>query len=147
MNCGQFEVKTGHTDFKFTRFHNICTLYLIFFLFWGWKKSLSTPHIILEDYPIHIDTMGMKGPLTLWWVSAYFSDASQNFPMHKLSLVSFWIGRFMYKKRIKVIIRQADPYNKTGDASKGGRGRKIWPPKHLEINDFHVEGYHIINTP
>ena len=29
-------------------------------------------------------------------VSAYFSDASQNFPMHKISLVSFWIGRLMY---------------------------------------------------
>ena len=31
----------------------------------------------------------------------------------------------MYKKRIKVIIRQADPYDKTGDATKGGRGCKI----------------------
>ena len=31
----------------------------------------------------------------------------------------------MYKERIKVIIRQADPYNKTGDATKGGRGYKI----------------------
>ena len=28
----------------------------------------------------------------------------------------------MYKERIKVIIRQADPYDKTGDATKGGRG-------------------------
>ena len=32
----------------------------------------------------------------------------------------------MHKERIKVIIRQADPYNKTGDAIKGGRGCKIW---------------------
>ena len=30
----------------------------------------------------------------------------------------------MYKERIKVIIRQADPCNKTGDATKGGRGCK-----------------------
>ena len=59
-------------------------------------------------------------------VSAYFSDASQNFPMHNISLVFFWIGRLMYKERIKVIIRQADPYIKTGDATKGGRGCKIW---------------------
>ena len=29
-------------------------------------------------------------------VSAYFSDASQIFPMHKISLVFFWIGRLMY---------------------------------------------------
>ena len=27
-----------------------------------------------------------------------------------------------YKERIKVIIRQADPYDKTGDATKGGGG-------------------------
>ena len=59
-------------------------------------------------------------------VSAYFSDAAQNFPMHKRSLVSFWIGRLMYYERIKVIIRQADLYNKTGDATKGGRGCTIW---------------------
>ena len=31
----------------------------------------------------------------------------------------------MYKERIKVIIRHADPYNKTGNATKGGRGCKI----------------------
>ena len=37
-------------------------------------------------------------------VSAYFSDTSQNFPVHK---VSFWIGRLMYYEQIKVIIRQA----------------------------------------
>ena len=41
--------------------------------------------------------------IDLWhfdMVSAYFSDASQNFLMHKISLVSFWIGRLMYKERI-----------------------------------------------
>ena len=59
-------------------------------------------------------------------VSAYFSDASRNSPMHKISLASFWIGRLMYEERIKVIIRQADPYKKAGDATKGGRGYKIW---------------------
>ena len=31
----------------------------------------------------------------------------------------------MYSERIKVIIRQADPYDKTGDATKEGRGCKI----------------------
>ena len=31
----------------------------------------------------------------------------------------------MYYEQIKVIIRQADHYNKTGDASKGGMGCKI----------------------
>ena len=31
----------------------------------------------------------------------------------------------MYQERIKVILRQADPYNKTGDATKGGRGAKF----------------------
>ena len=31
----------------------------------------------------------------------------------------------MYKKRIEVIIRQADPSNKTGDATLGGRGAKL----------------------
>ena len=54
-----------------------------------------------------------------------FSDASQNFPMHKTSLVSFWIGRLMYYEQIKVIIRQADPYNKTGDVTKGHTGKCI----------------------
>ena len=53
----------------------------------------------------------------------------------------------MYKERIKVIIREADPYYKTGDATKGGRGCKIWlHQKHLEINYFHVYGYYIFNT-
>ena len=28
----------------------------------------------------------------------------------------------MYRKRIKVIIRQADPYNRTWDATEGGGG-------------------------
>ena len=41
--------------------------------------------------------------------------------MHKIPLVSFWIGRLMYKELIKVIIRQAGLYNKTGDATKGER--------------------------
>ena len=31
----------------------------------------------------------------------------------------------MYKDPIKVIIRQVDPYDKTGDATKAGRGCKI----------------------
>ena len=31
----------------------------------------------------------------------------------------------MYYERIKVIIRQTDPYEKTEDATKGGRGCKI----------------------
>ena len=48
------------------------------------------------------------------------------FPMYKISPVSFWIGHLVYKERIKVIIRQADPYDKTGDDTKGGRGCKIW---------------------
>ena len=59
-------------------------------------------------------------------VSAYFSDASQNVRMYKISLVSFWIECLMYWERTKVIVRQADPYNKTGDTTKGGRGCKIW---------------------
>ena len=58
-------------------------------------------------------------------VSAYFSDASQNFLMHKISQVSFWIGLLMYKEQIKLLIRQADPNNKTGDATKGGGGCKF----------------------
>ena len=47
----------------------------------------------------------------------------------------------MHYEQIKVIIRQADPYNKTGDASKGGMGckmQKLISPKHLKINYFHV---------
>ena len=56
-------------------------------------------------------------------VSAYFSDASQNFSIHKISPVSFWIGRLTYKERIKLIIRQADPHDKK-DSTKGGRGCK-----------------------
>ena len=40
--------------------------------------------------------------------------------MHKISLVSFLIGRLVYQERIKVIIWQADPYDKTWDATKGG---------------------------
>ena len=45
----------------------------------------------------------------------------------------------MYKERIKVIIRQPDPYDKTGDAIKGARGCKILTSqKYLEINFFYV---------
>ena len=44
----------------------------------------------------------------------------------------------MYLERIKVIIRQADAYDKTGDTIKGGRAAKFDFTKHLEINDFHV---------
>ena len=32
----------------------------------------------------------------------------------------------MYLERIKVTIRQADPYDKTGDATKGGRDCKTF---------------------
>ena len=67
-------------------------------------------------------------------VSAYFSDASQNFPMHKISLVLFWIGRLMYQERINVIIRQAGHYNQTGDATKGGRGYKIWLHQNIQVS-------------
>ena len=59
-------------------------------------------------------------------VSAYFSDASQTFQTHKISLVSFWMWRLLYKERIKDIIRQAGPYNTSEDATIGGRGCKIW---------------------
>ena len=45
--------------------------------------------------------------------------------MPKISRVSFLIGRLMYWERIKVIISQGDPYDKTGDAIKGGRGCNI----------------------
>ena len=31
----------------------------------------------------------------------------------------------MYKERNKVIVRQADPYEKTRDSTKGGMGCKI----------------------
>ena len=44
--------------------------------------------------------------------------------LHKISLVAFWMSRLMYKERIKVILRQADPYDKTGNATKGSRGCK-----------------------
>ena len=78
----------------------------------------------------------LKGPLTLWKGICLFFRC---FPMHKISLVSFWIGRLMYEERIKVIIRQADPYDKKGDSTKGDRGCKIWLHQiHLEINCFHV---------
>ena len=73
--------------------------------------------------------------LNLLWhfdrVSAYFSDASQNFPMHKISLVFLLIGRLMYLERIKVIVRRADAYDKTGDTTKGGRCCKIWPHQNI----------------
>ena len=45
--------------------------------------------------------------------------------MHKISMVYFLNGRLMYKEQIKVLIRQADAYDKTGDTTKGGRGGKI----------------------
>ena len=41
------------------------------------------------------------------------------------------MGRLMYKDLIKVIIRQVNPYDKTGDATKGGRGCKIWPHQNI----------------
>ena len=52
-------------------------------------------------------------------VPAYFSDASQNFPLPKIILVSYWKGRLMYKERIKVINSQGDPYEKQEMLSKG----------------------------
>ena len=106
-------------------------------------KNKASPFIfkrIFVSMPIHLLVSfllfimsfyrgGGTGSKDLWHfdrVSAYFSDASQIFPMHKKSLLFFWIGRIMYEEQIKVIIRQADPYDKTGDATKGGRGCKIW---------------------
>ena len=62
-------------------------------------------------------------------VSAYFSDFSQNVPMHKIWLISFWIGRLMYKDRIKVKIRQVDPYDKTG-YHRGKELQNLTSPKH-----------------
>ena len=80
---------------------------------WIWSNQFAEKHCLKDLW--HFDR-----------VSAYFSDASQNFPIHKISLVSFWMGSLMYKEWIKVKIRQANPYNKTGDPTKGGRGCKIW---------------------
>ena len=37
----------------------------------------------------------------------------------------------MYKDRIKVLIRQVDPYDKTGDATKGVGVCKIWPHQNI----------------
>ena len=58
--------------------------------------------------------------------------------MHNISLVFFWIGRLMYKEQIKVLIRQADPYNKTGEATKGVGVAKFGFTKTFEINYFHM---------
>ena len=46
----------------------------------------------------------------------------------------------MYWKLIKIIIRQVDPYDKTGDANKGVRGRRFLLNTliHLKINYFHL---------
>ena len=45
----------------------------------------------------------------------------------------------MYSERIKVIIRQADPYDKKIDSTKWGWGlQNLTSPKHLKINYFHV---------
>ena len=93
-------------------------------------ESHKTSHWMSQNFQKHYSCIFLcinckESPKDLWHfdrVSAYFSDASQNFPMHKISLASFWIGWLMYKEQIKVIIRQADPYDKTGD----GRGCKIW---------------------
>ena len=57
------------------------------------------------------------------WVKIFFWYCQK---LPKISLVSFWIGRLIYKEWIKAIISQADPYDKTGDAIKLGRGCKIW---------------------
>ena len=79
-------------------------------------------------------------------VSAYFSDASQNFPMHKISLVSFWIGRLMYSERIKVIIRQT-PTTKQEMLPKKGVGVAKFDSKTFRNQLFsRVKGCHIINT-
>ena len=37
----------------------------------------------------------------------------------------------MYKDQIKIIIRQIDPFDKTGDTTKGGRGCKIGPHQNI----------------
>ena len=58
----------------------------------------------------------------------------------KFLMLSNQMSRYKIKcVRIKVIVRHAHPYNKTGDATKGGRGlQNQTSPKHLEINYFHV---------
>ena len=43
-----------------------------------------------------------------------------------------------YEEGIKFTIRQADPYDKTKDPTKGGRGAKFTLPKHFVINYFHM---------
>ena len=53
----------------------------------------------------------------------------QMLPKTSLCIRYHWLTillkRTLDVERIKVIIKQADPYNKTGDATKGGRGCKI----------------------
>ena len=57
----------------------------------GWKISLQNVKLII--------LLKILTEKDLWHfdrVSAYFSDASQIFPIHKISLVFFWIWHLMY---------------------------------------------------
>ena len=64
-------------------------------LFYLMNKETGRFHFFLN-----LDTLySGDGVKDLWHfdrVSAYFSDASQIFLMHKISLVFFWIGRLMH---------------------------------------------------
>ena len=55
---------------------------------------------------------------------AYFSNASQNFHIHKISLVYSGIRRLVYQGQIKFIIRPADPMTKQETLPKGVGGAK-----------------------
>ena len=64
------------------------------------KVHQAKSHVV---YVYWMDTVYVENNLpsdkALWRfdrVYAYFSDASQNFPMHKISLVTFWMGCLMY---------------------------------------------------
>ena len=58
----------------------------------GLKKKVSSPNKFFSG--------SLSRRVKDFWhfgrVSAIFPDASQNFPMHKISLVSFWIGLLKY---------------------------------------------------
>ena len=69
----------------------------------------------------------------------YFSDASKNLHIHKISPVSSWIRRLVFQWQIKFIIRPAGPMTKQETLPKGVGVQNVTAFNHLN----YVSLYHL----
>ena len=106
---------------------------------WGWDRKICP-----LGSPIIITTQAKKYK-DLWRfdrVSAYFSDASQSFPKHKISLVTYWIG-CLIRNELRLWLDRQISTTKQETLPMGVGVAKVDFTKTFRN---HVKWYNIINT-